>query len=338
MRVFCNAYRLEDRSELLDTIERRQRALHDSIAQWAAAGEPAFVAMLRNGHAAGIVRDTAYLPPPAQHVRGRNFLNGHREKKTMLVDLRTMLSAAQAGGYAVGAFNVYNLEGVRAVIGAAEATRSPAIARSPSQRAELWRSGARRALPGRRAEKPACRMERLATGTSGPAFSSPPPASGASSKIWFGFLVDATWTTRRSESSAIPDGCGGATLNSGRARAVRRRRGTPGGSRTPWTRAAPLPARRGSPEPPPYSVFEQRRSDRTSVRPVGHGPCSGARHAASCAAQRSARFIRRATVARAGERTRRGTSGPLRPAPSLTSLRIWPWRGSEPRATGSSHP
>lgn len=45
----------------------------------------------------------------------------------MLVDLRAVLAAAQTGGYAVGAFNVYNLEGVRAVIGAAEAARSPVI-------------------------------------------------------------------------------------------------------------------------------------------------------------------------------------------------------------------
>lgn len=31
------------------------------------------------------------------------------------------------GGYAVGAFNVYNLEGVEAVVAAAEEQRSPAI-------------------------------------------------------------------------------------------------------------------------------------------------------------------------------------------------------------------
>ncbi|MGN6813965.1 MAG: phosphotransferase [Thermomicrobiales bacterium] len=61
MRVFCDAYGLVDRSELLDTIEQRQRALHDSIVQWATAGEPAFSAMLRDRHAAGIVRDIAYL-------------------------------------------------------------------------------------------------------------------------------------------------------------------------------------------------------------------------------------------------------------------------------------
>lgn len=35
--------------------------------------------------------------------------------------------AAEKGGYAVGAYNVYNLEGVMAVVAAAEAERSPAI-------------------------------------------------------------------------------------------------------------------------------------------------------------------------------------------------------------------
>ena len=45
----------------------------------------------------------------------------------MLVAMTALLTAAQADGYAVGAFNVYNLEGVRAVVTAAEETRSPAI-------------------------------------------------------------------------------------------------------------------------------------------------------------------------------------------------------------------
>lgn len=45
----------------------------------------------------------------------------------MLADLRAILGAARAGGYAVGAFNVYNLEGVLAVVGAAEGASSPAI-------------------------------------------------------------------------------------------------------------------------------------------------------------------------------------------------------------------
>ena len=45
----------------------------------------------------------------------------------MLTSMVDMLHRAQAGGYAIGAFNVYNLEGVKAVIGAAEAERSPVI-------------------------------------------------------------------------------------------------------------------------------------------------------------------------------------------------------------------
>jgi tagatose 1,6-diphosphate aldolase GatY/KbaY len=45
----------------------------------------------------------------------------------MLESARDLLAAATDGGYAVGAFNVYNLEGVRAVISAAEELRSPAI-------------------------------------------------------------------------------------------------------------------------------------------------------------------------------------------------------------------
>lgn len=45
----------------------------------------------------------------------------------MLTSTIELLNAAQAGGYAVGAFNIYNLEGVRAVVAAAEAERSPAM-------------------------------------------------------------------------------------------------------------------------------------------------------------------------------------------------------------------
>ncbi len=45
----------------------------------------------------------------------------------MRVATSELLQAAEAGGYAIGAFNVYNLEGVRAVVGAAEAAHSPAL-------------------------------------------------------------------------------------------------------------------------------------------------------------------------------------------------------------------
>ncbi|RME84267.1 MAG: class II fructose-bisphosphate aldolase, partial [Caldilineae bacterium] len=45
----------------------------------------------------------------------------------MMASTLELLRAAQAGGYAVGAFNVYNLEGALAVVAAAEQERCPAI-------------------------------------------------------------------------------------------------------------------------------------------------------------------------------------------------------------------
>ena len=45
----------------------------------------------------------------------------------MLTTMTALLREAKSAGYAIGAFNVYNLEGVRAVVAAAEATRSPAM-------------------------------------------------------------------------------------------------------------------------------------------------------------------------------------------------------------------
>lgn len=45
----------------------------------------------------------------------------------MLVRTTTLLAQARRGRYGVGAFNVYNLEGARAVVAAAEEARSPAM-------------------------------------------------------------------------------------------------------------------------------------------------------------------------------------------------------------------
>jgi tagatose 1,6-diphosphate aldolase GatY/KbaY len=45
----------------------------------------------------------------------------------MLTSTRELLETARRHIYAIGAFNVYNLEGVRAVVGAAEALNSPAM-------------------------------------------------------------------------------------------------------------------------------------------------------------------------------------------------------------------
>ncbi|MBI2644817.1 class II fructose-bisphosphate aldolase family protein [Candidatus Uhrbacteria bacterium] len=45
----------------------------------------------------------------------------------MLVTMKSLLMRAQKGGYAVGAFNIDNLEGLQAVMQAAEETKSPVI-------------------------------------------------------------------------------------------------------------------------------------------------------------------------------------------------------------------
>ncbi len=45
----------------------------------------------------------------------------------MLTPTNELLQTAQTNGYAIGAFNVYNLEGALAVVAAAEAERSPAM-------------------------------------------------------------------------------------------------------------------------------------------------------------------------------------------------------------------
>ena len=45
----------------------------------------------------------------------------------MLTPTHTLLANAQSNGYAIGAFNIYNLEGVRAVLNAAEQAGSPVL-------------------------------------------------------------------------------------------------------------------------------------------------------------------------------------------------------------------
>jgi len=54
-------------------------------------------------------------------------VGGPQARIAMLTSTTELLQAAVAGEYAIGAFNVYNLEGVRAVVSAAEAHRSPVI-------------------------------------------------------------------------------------------------------------------------------------------------------------------------------------------------------------------
>ncbi|MCI2096770.1 MAG: class II fructose-bisphosphate aldolase, partial [Sphaerochaeta sp.] len=45
----------------------------------------------------------------------------------MIVSLQSVLQFAQQKGIAVGAFNVTNMESIRAIIGAAEETKKPVI-------------------------------------------------------------------------------------------------------------------------------------------------------------------------------------------------------------------
>lgn len=61
MALFCDAYGFDDRNELLDTVERRQRVLYDTVMTWGRAGVPGFVELLRDGHAEGPLSDLAYL-------------------------------------------------------------------------------------------------------------------------------------------------------------------------------------------------------------------------------------------------------------------------------------
>ncbi len=61
IEVFCDAYEVEDRRGLIDTILQRQQATHDSVVAWEAEGHPAFVRLLQEGHADGTLHDIAYV-------------------------------------------------------------------------------------------------------------------------------------------------------------------------------------------------------------------------------------------------------------------------------------
>ncbi|GJP41982.1 hypothetical protein CLOM_g1584 [Closterium sp. NIES-68] len=69
-------------------------------------------------------RTDPITPPPAAPAPAPL---GALSTPTPLLSTLDLVRAAAEGGYAVGAFNVYNLEGVRAVVRAAEEERSPAI-------------------------------------------------------------------------------------------------------------------------------------------------------------------------------------------------------------------
>ena len=60
-RLFCDAYGPVDRSLLIDAVLARQHALHATIREFAAAGEPAFAAMWGTEHSEGPLRDAGFL-------------------------------------------------------------------------------------------------------------------------------------------------------------------------------------------------------------------------------------------------------------------------------------
>jgi hypothetical protein len=61
--VFCDAYGLTrvERVGLVELVERRIRVSHDTLAARAAAGEPVWLRMWREGHGAENVENVAYL-------------------------------------------------------------------------------------------------------------------------------------------------------------------------------------------------------------------------------------------------------------------------------------
>lgn len=60
IRLFCDAYGLENRAGLLDVVRRRQQAVPDSVQAWAAEGHEGFARMWAEGMQ-GPLDDIAYL-------------------------------------------------------------------------------------------------------------------------------------------------------------------------------------------------------------------------------------------------------------------------------------
>jgi hypothetical protein len=61
MVIFCRAYGLTEHHLLLDTIERRQQALYETVVEQAQAGVPGFVKLWNEGHASLVMNDLAYV-------------------------------------------------------------------------------------------------------------------------------------------------------------------------------------------------------------------------------------------------------------------------------------
>jgi hypothetical protein len=58
--AFCDAYRLEDRSDFVDVLLARQQVTHDLFVQWGTNGVTGFPRLLREGRDKGVIRDMQY--------------------------------------------------------------------------------------------------------------------------------------------------------------------------------------------------------------------------------------------------------------------------------------
>ena len=58
-----------------------------------------------------------------------------------LVPMADILNKANEGGYAVGGFNINNMEFLQAIVQAAEETRSPLILQTSERSSEVHRNG-----------------------------------------------------------------------------------------------------------------------------------------------------------------------------------------------------
>jgi len=61
LRLFCDAYALDDRSTLLTVIEQRQQVMYDAVRIWGEAGVPGFAEMWQTGHATAPLLDNAFV-------------------------------------------------------------------------------------------------------------------------------------------------------------------------------------------------------------------------------------------------------------------------------------
>lgn len=61
LKLFCDAYGLDDRTGLLGVIQERQQAMYDTVRIWGEAGVPAFAEMWKTGHAVAPLRDKAFV-------------------------------------------------------------------------------------------------------------------------------------------------------------------------------------------------------------------------------------------------------------------------------------